>query len=352
MKSAGGATLTRLADDSILAGGVNPPSDQYTVVFAVPEKMEIRSIRLEALSHDSLPGKDRAARKEYAGVFALDRWDLTAKRPGRAGSSRPLSFRAAAADYSWNDAPLGLSGEWNISLAARGSITLRSGAWRHRSHWKPAANWFPTCASTGLPIGRIRISADFGFRFAPDLRTSSRRRSASPRRGSTDPWAKAGRGVSHDRRPAGTRQAAQASPGSGCQYVGDLYAASQDWERAIAEYRKLVTDRPADVVLLSQTRHRLPVGRPHARGGPVSGEGVRRQSDGHDALPEGRRPPGVVRAGKGTRRHAAADPRVRQGTTEAMTAERAAKACSILPSTDKAELEAALALGSHGGKAR
>ena len=32
-------------------------------------------------------------------------------------------------------------------------------------------------------------------------------------------------------------------------------------------------------------------------------------------------------------------------TNEAATAERAAKACSILPSTDKAELEAALALG-------
>ena len=33
-----------------------------------------------------------------------------------------------------------------------------------------------------------------------------------------------------------------------------------------------------------------------------------------------------------------------KGTNEATTAERAAKACSILPSTDKAELEAALAL--------
>ena len=31
--------------------------------------------------------------------------------------------------------------------------------------------------------------------------------------------------------------------------VGDLYAASQDWERAIAEYGKLLTDRPADSAL-------------------------------------------------------------------------------------------------------
>ena len=34
--------------------------------------------------------------------------------------------------------------------------------------------------------------------------------------------------------------------------IGDLYAADQDWERAIAEYRKLVTDQPADGVLLTK----------------------------------------------------------------------------------------------------
>src|SRR5262249_45348642 len=39
MKPKGGATLTKLDDKSILAGGVNPPSDQYTVDFIVPERM-------------------------------------------------------------------------------------------------------------------------------------------------------------------------------------------------------------------------------------------------------------------------------------------------------------------------
>ena len=94
--------------------------------------------------------------------------------------------------------------------------------------------------------------------------------------------------------------------------VGDLYAAAQDWERAIAEYRKAITDQPCRL-LVDQARHGLPVGRPHARGGPVSGEGVRRRSERHVTLPEGRRSPGVVRAGEGTRRYRAADPRVRQG---------------------------------------
>ena len=35
----GGATLTDLDDGSILAGGMNPPSDQYTVEFVIPKKM-------------------------------------------------------------------------------------------------------------------------------------------------------------------------------------------------------------------------------------------------------------------------------------------------------------------------
>src|SRR5262249_4727894 len=34
--------------------------------------------------------------------------------------------------------------------------------------------------------------------------------------------------------------------------IGDLYAAARDWERAIAEYRKLITDRTADGALLTK----------------------------------------------------------------------------------------------------
>ena len=98
MKSAGGATLTRLDDHSILAGGVNPPSDQYTVEFIVPERTDIQSIRLETLTDKSLPGQGpgRSNKGLIAGAFALTRWDLTAKLPQGAGSPRSLSFRAAS----------------------------------------------------------------------------------------------------------------------------------------------------------------------------------------------------------------------------------------------------------------
>ena len=61
--------------------------------------------------------------------------------------------------------------------------------------------------------------------------------------------------------------------------IGDLYAAAEDWERAIAEYRKAHYRPAGRRHLVDQTRHGLPVGRPHARGGSASGDGVRRQSE-------------------------------------------------------------------------
>jgi tetratricopeptide (TPR) repeat protein len=94
--------------------------------------------------------------------------------------------------------------------------------------------------------------------------------------------------------------------------VGDLYAASQDWERAVVEYRKLVSDQRADVEVLTKLGTACQsAGR--TRGGSVSSDGVCRQPEGHAALARCCRSSGVVRTGEGTRRHPAADPRVRQG---------------------------------------
>src|SRR5918912_3089304 len=53
-RSQGGATLTRLEDDSLLAGGQNPPKEVYEVVLRT-DLVGITAIRLEALTHASLP---------------------------------------------------------------------------------------------------------------------------------------------------------------------------------------------------------------------------------------------------------------------------------------------------------
>ncbi|HQU46108.1 MAG TPA: hypothetical protein PK867_25060, partial [Pirellulales bacterium] len=52
--SAGGATLTPLADGSVLAGGNNPDQDTYTISLR-PGRSPVAAIRLETLPDDSLP---------------------------------------------------------------------------------------------------------------------------------------------------------------------------------------------------------------------------------------------------------------------------------------------------------
>jgi hypothetical protein len=74
-KSAGGATLTKLDDGSVLAGGKNPDFDTYT--FTVNTQLKgITAIRLEALAHESMVkgGPGRAGN----GNFALTDFRVTA----------------------------------------------------------------------------------------------------------------------------------------------------------------------------------------------------------------------------------------------------------------------------------
>ena len=55
-ESAGGATFTKLADQSVLVGGPNPETDTYTVTVRT-ELQDITGFKIEGLLDDSLPGK-------------------------------------------------------------------------------------------------------------------------------------------------------------------------------------------------------------------------------------------------------------------------------------------------------
>jgi len=88
-KSASGATLTRQADGSILAGGINPPTDVYTVEVDNTLK-GVTALRLEALPDPSLPhgGPGRAPNN---GNFCLSEIALLAQ-------GVPVPLVAAAGD--------------------------------------------------------------------------------------------------------------------------------------------------------------------------------------------------------------------------------------------------------------
>ena len=75
MKSSGGSTLTKQEDKSILVGGANPRHDIYEIT-ANSEAEGITAIRLEALTHPSLPGGGPG--RHSNSNFVLSELELTA----------------------------------------------------------------------------------------------------------------------------------------------------------------------------------------------------------------------------------------------------------------------------------
>jgi tetratricopeptide (TPR) repeat protein len=104
MTSAAGATLTRLPDGSLLAGGFNPVADTY-VVEAMTDLVGITSLRLEALPDPSLP-HDGPGRHPLSGNFHLDEVRLSAA--SQPGDAAPVHLCRADADFC--DPRPGLSG--------------------------------------------------------------------------------------------------------------------------------------------------------------------------------------------------------------------------------------------------
>ena len=96
LSSEGGSTLTLLADQSILVGGVNPPQDVYTIEARV-WLQNIAALKVEVLPHETLP-------KRGPGRYASGNFHLTdvAAALGNDASSilRRLPLANASADYS------------------------------------------------------------------------------------------------------------------------------------------------------------------------------------------------------------------------------------------------------------
>jgi hypothetical protein len=124
MTSAAGATLTRLPDGSVLAGGLDPAADTYTVE-ATADLVGITALRLEALPDPSLPhcGPGRDA---ISGNFHLDEVRLSAASPS--GDAAPVHLRRAYADF-WDPRPgySGVSGTLDADASTFWSIWPRTG---------------------------------------------------------------------------------------------------------------------------------------------------------------------------------------------------------------------------------
>lgn len=97
MISTAGSTLTLLEDGSVLAGGANPAKDDYILVGDT-DLTNIQLIRLEALTHPSLPfnGPGRADNAN----LVLTEFELVAVSKTDPSQSQSVHFRRALADFS------------------------------------------------------------------------------------------------------------------------------------------------------------------------------------------------------------------------------------------------------------
>jgi mono/diheme cytochrome c family protein len=95
--SAGGATLTRLGDNSLLASALNPANDTYTVVLHT-HIQGITGLRLEVLPDVSLPHASLGRHED--GGFVLSRFEVKAAPRGMPRAAQAVALAAARADYA------------------------------------------------------------------------------------------------------------------------------------------------------------------------------------------------------------------------------------------------------------
>jgi hypothetical protein len=165
--SAGGATLRKLPDGSILAGGDNPSPDRYTITVQT-ELSGITGFRLEVRPDPSLPsgGPGRAVN----GNFALNEFCVTASPRSGQGEAVAARLRNPVASFSQET-----YGGWPVAAALDGD---------HKTGWSidplegvPHVAVFETEEPVGLPggttlqflllqgspaghnLGRLRLSA-------------------------------------------------------------------------------------------------------------------------------------------------------------------------------------------------
>ncbi|HVC94426.1 MAG TPA: PSD1 and planctomycete cytochrome C domain-containing protein [Pirellulales bacterium] len=97
LRSAGGATLAKLDDGSVLAAGMNPATETYTIVAESPLK-RVTAVRLEVLPDDSFTAKGPG--RSINGNFVLTDVRLA---EGAAGA---VKLKTASADFSQQDFPV------------------------------------------------------------------------------------------------------------------------------------------------------------------------------------------------------------------------------------------------------
>jgi hypothetical protein len=156
MKSSGGSTLSKLADNSILAGGANPQKDIYEIT-AKTTAGKLTAVRLEALTHKTLPGGGPG--RHSNSNFVLSEFELTAISMKNPAQIQVVKFARATADYSQSG--------YEVAKAIDGTVANSNGwAVDGPTRRKPATAMFIAASPFGYPGGtllRFRLRHEAGF---------------------------------------------------------------------------------------------------------------------------------------------------------------------------------------------
>lgn len=87
-----------LEDNSVLLNGVSPPSTDVYKINIKPPQNSITAFRIDALTHDELPGNGPGRGETGRPNFVLN--EVTAAIVTDSGQTRPLKFSGATADFS------------------------------------------------------------------------------------------------------------------------------------------------------------------------------------------------------------------------------------------------------------
>jgi WD40 repeat protein/tetratricopeptide (TPR) repeat protein len=189
-KSKLGATLSILPDHSILASGANPVNDHYQVVVTIGADVDLAAVRLEALTHPSLPGNGPGRYPgrdggQFRGTFAQTSWKVTATSPNRKNPIA-LEFDNALA-HPETTFPIGRNGGWNIASGGEGRNC--TAVW---SLLKPVSLVAGTTLTFDMHCGHPKAEnlGHFRLSICPDRSALERREKLLAAKKITDPWSK------------------------------------------------------------------------------------------------------------------------------------------------------------------
>ncbi len=155
--STGGATHEILPDKSVLISGEPAPDKDTYLVEVRTQLTGIRAIKIETLTHDSLPGKGPGRGDAARPNFVLNNFTATAAPAAKPEQSKPVKFVAANASFSQSNFPV--PNLLNPDNTAKGGWAINPKF--HEPHWALLETAVPLGFSGGTVL-RFKLEQNFG----------------------------------------------------------------------------------------------------------------------------------------------------------------------------------------------